>query len=159
MTAKASNPRPAWTGMGWWKWLSILLVSCCLLMIGPYAYTGGGGSNNLDKSAQRADLNGCPLDYHLRVEDKTVTLSGRLAPHCATALLAPTVRAVDAQNRIVVESPLRGGPNSLRGRIELPVDAAGHLKLLVISAAADGLTIHADITAGLLVLTNEQSAN
>ncbi len=146
MTVRGAKSRPAWRGMGWWKWPSILPVIFCIGMVVPYAYTGGGGANGLEADSVQTHLNECPFDYRVEPAGGTLTVMGRLAPECASALTLPKIQITNGRDAILSEGQFSGGPNGLRARLIIPSDALpDQLKVLVTSEAPDGKTVRADI--------------
>ena len=151
MTVRETKSRPAWRGMGLWKWPSIILILFCIGMIVPYAYTGGGGANGLEGEAVRTHLNECPFDYRVESADGMLTVIGRLAPECATALTLPKIQIADRRNTILSESQFKGGPNGLRARLIMPSDTIpGQLKVSVTSETPGGKKTHTDIPVDLV---------
>lgn len=149
MTAKSKKTRPVWQGMNFWKWPSIVLVLFCIVMIYPYA-TRGGGSNGMGANLAAADLDGCPLEYEVRATEDTLTVLGRIATHCAPTVTQPTVMLVDAGGDTLVQTAMRGGANSLRGRLTLPDNFdADQMQLTIVSTDLDGEQARIDATPHL----------
>ena len=140
--------------MGLWKWPSILLLLFCIGITYPYI-TRSGGSNGMSPAPASATLHGCRIDYEVRRKEGTVTVLGRLAPHCAVALSPPTLAFVDETGAAVTQAAMRGVPNSLRGRLETPDDFdADHMRLTITSTDRNGAAAHIDATALLTTQTS-----
>ena len=153
MTSKAKPSRPLWRGMGLWKWPSILLLLFCVGIVYPYA-SGSGGSNGVSAAHTAAALHGCRVDYEVRKGEGTVTVLGRIAPQCAAALSRPVLAFIDETGATVTQTAMRGGPNSLRGRLAIPGDFdADHMKLAIASTNTNGAAAYIDATAHLAAQT------
>ena len=135
--------------MGLWKWPSILLLLFCIGVLYPYIMRSGG-SNGIGPAAASAELHGCRVDYEVRNGEGAVTVLGRMAPRCAGALSPPTLALIDETGAAVAQAPMRGDPNSLRGRLETPDDFdTDHIRLTITSTDRNGAAAHIDATAFL----------
>ena len=128
--------RPAWRGMGLWKWPAIGLILFCLVIITPYARRAGG-IGGMKGAVQSSHLGACRLQYTMRPVKESVIVAARLAPDCAVGFAAPNVSIVDASGAVVETQPLRGNPNALKARLRAPADRAG-LRLVIEAETVDG---------------------
>ncbi|MEM9617783.1 MAG: hypothetical protein AAF936_07445 [Pseudomonadota bacterium] len=156
MISKQKTLRPAWRGMEFWKWPAILLLLFCIGIIYPYAQ-GAGGSNGMSAKLHSAELHECPVNYELRHGEGAATVLGRVAPRCAVGLSPPTLAIIDAHGEPIAETVMRGDPNGLRARIEIPNDFdAKHMQLAIFSADTNGLIDQVDITDALTAKPDTQ---
>ena len=134
--------------MGSWKWPSLLLLAYCLVLIVPYAYTGGGGSNGLRADVTEISLHGCPFQIDARRDEASLNVRARLAPSCAFGQSIPNVALIRVDGDVLAETALRGHPNNLRARLSAPDSSdAGALRLAFTSDALNGETDRAEIPA------------
>lgn len=156
MTSKAIKLRPAWRGMGVWKWPAILLLLFCIGITYPYIQRGGG-SNGMSAAPVSAALHGCPLDYEVRARDGAVTVLARIAARCATRLSPPGIALMDETGARLSEAAMRGDPNSLRARLQLPDDVdADQLRLAITASDRSGAEASVNATALLAAQLNAE---
>ena len=157
MISRAKPLRPAWRGMGWWKWPSVLLLLFCIGITFPYIQRSGG-SNGMSAAPIPAELHDCPLDYEVRAKDGAVTVLARIAARCATTLSPPEIALMDNTGAPLSGTVMRGDPNSLRGRFQLPDDVdADQLRLTITATDLHGAEASVDATALLAAQLNAQS--
>ena len=113
--------RPAWRGMGIWKWLSLAGVLFSLAIIAPYVRLAGG-SFHIRGDRIEGILAGCTLHLGLLREDNGVRITAQMDPVCARRVDTPTVRLRARGGATLSEASLKGGPNSLRAVLSLAQD-------------------------------------
>lgn len=113
--------RPAWREMGWWKWLSVLLVSYSLVLVVPYILFGGG-SHEMRGAERTGALGECGYAIGVERTETAVRVTARLDPICALTIEEPVIELLNATGDIVASAPLRGNPNALTARLRLDAD-------------------------------------
>lgn len=102
--------------MGWWRWLSILLIAYSLILIVPYVLFGGG-SHAIVGAAFEVKLAGCRVQLGADVRDKAVRVTAKIDPACSLTIEPPTIELLDKAGSVVASSKLRGNPNMLSARL------------------------------------------
>lgn len=108
--------RPAWREMGWWRWLSILLVTFSLVLIIPYSMLAGG-SHELTGEVKSGTLAGCAYDMGLAARDGQVRVTVKFDARCALEIEAPTLQLLDAEGIVLAQEGFDGNPNALTVRL------------------------------------------
>ena len=135
--------RPAWSGMGFWKWPAILLLVFCIGMIAPYAMFAGG-TNDIGEAPVRVDLAGCAVAFSLDEQDARTVMNARIDPACARDFSAPLVRIRDGADDVVWEGALKGNPNAMRASFPTHRTApSDRLRLEIAATHADGAPVAA----------------
>ena len=122
--------RPAWKGMGWWRWLSIILVAYSLALIVPYIMFAGG-SHTITGTAFEVELADCPVQFGANIKDKTIRVTAKIDPACSLDIEPPTVELLDSAGSIVTSSKLRGNPNMLSARLRFDKEKSSPVSLVL----------------------------
>ncbi|MEM6834865.1 MAG: hypothetical protein ACFBZ9_02740 [Sphingomonadales bacterium] len=130
--AKAKKLRPAWSEMGRWRWLAIVLVSIPVLLTGPYAMNSGGMGNGVGPDARTVMLGACPFRFQPQVKESRVIIKALLDGGCATALTQPELVWLEKPEQATAAVPFKGFPTALTGSIAWP--EGGDLALLAVQA-------------------------
>lgn len=124
--------------MGWWKWVSILLITYSLVLIVPYILFGGG-SHQLGGTTRTGQLAGCRFALGADVGEAAISITAKVDPACASVIEQPTVELLNTTGDVVASAALRGNPNALVARLRLDrnSDTAAN-RLVLKSKALDG---------------------
>lgn len=113
--------RPAWREMGWWKWLSVLLVSYSLVLIVPYILFGGG-YHEIVGAERTGKLSDCRYTIGVERTEALVRVTAQLDPICALTTEKPVVEILNASGDVIASAPLRGNPNALTASLRFDVE-------------------------------------
>ena len=129
--------RPAWKGMGWWRWLSIILIAYSLILIVPYVLFGGG-SHAIVGTTVEVELAGCRVRLGADIKDNSVRVTAKIDPACSLTIEPPTVELLDSAGSIVTSSTLRGNPNMLSTRLRFDEGQPVPVSLTLKTSNLDG---------------------
>lgn len=166
MRSAGANLRPAWAGMGAWKWPCLLLLAYWALILYPYI-DRSGGSNGMGEDAVAARLHDCPIDYEVRRADGAVTVLARLAAACALDMAPPQAALIDAGGQTLARAAMRGSPGGLRARLKPPGHPDGdqpgadqpdpdQWRLVIDAVARNGASARIDASPALRRTINAQ---
>ncbi|MGF1606724.1 MAG: hypothetical protein ACFB22_10340 [Rhodothalassiaceae bacterium] len=108
---RARSLRPAWRGMGVWKWPSLVLVLFCLAVVPIYIDRIDRGRPNFGTWTASGLLAGCPVEVGGRALKDALFVRVRVDASCSRHLADLTVQAGQAR------AALHGNPNTLRARL------------------------------------------
>ena len=161
MRSGQAKLRPAWAGMGAWKWPCLLLLAYCLLILYPYSGRAGG-SNGMGGATVSDRLHDCPIEYEVRSAEGAVTVLARMAPACALDMAPPQVALSGPGGQTLAQAAMRGAPGALRARLTPPLlPEANHLDtdhaaLVIEAVTRDGASARIDASPALRRTLNAQ---
>jgi len=156
-TPKRRRLRPAWRGMGWWKWPSLVLIGICLAFLPVYIDASGSGVFRLGWAGLGIQLSGpdldarlgswtatgalgdCPVRLGTIAQEAAVLARLRIAPGCARRLKGLEIAAVTREGRRIAE-PVAGNPNTLSAWLTAAPDTLKTLELRARNSAGKTLT-------------------
>lgn len=127
---QARRYRPAWRGMGLWKWPAIGLVLFCLFIVPFYVQRAGSGFSTFGTWTGKGRLGDCPVKVGTTPHKGGLFVRLRVDPACAAHLAGMTVAAKGAEAG-PVEKPVSGNPNTRSARLNI---APSSVTALVVAA-------------------------
>lgn len=130
--------RPAWKGMGWWRWLSILLIVYSLVLIVPYVLYGGG-SHEIVGTRKSDKLGGCDFELGVIEQEGVLRFTMKADASCVRGFAQPTLELLNPSKVLLKSIKFRGNPNALTARLPLKdIQLADIATLVMRSETSDG---------------------